>query len=239
MYVMRGRYLFGVVFGAALLASALLVVTMAPTAQSQGTEGVPSATCFGSPVTDGNFGATSGPDVLTGNPQVITDTADPDDVINGLGGDDTIRGEIDFSGTPPGGEDKLCGGPGDDPFIDGGDKSDKIDGGQGDDVLDGDNFPSPFSDVLKGRDGDDTFTGGQGNDKIKGGAGNDMIDVGTSTVSEGADTINAGPGDDTINAMEEPAKKDKVNCGSGEDTVISDGSDKIADNCENVEESMP
>lgn len=232
MYVMRGRYVSGVMFGAALLAAALLVVTMAPAAEG----GQSTATCMGKPVKDGNFGATSGPDVIVGNPQTALDTANTNDVINGLGGSDNIRGEGDFGGTPEGGIDRICGGGGDDGLLDGADKSDRVAGGPGDDIVDGDNFPSPFGDTLGGNDGDDTLTGGQGKDNSNGGKGADLIDVGTGTVAAGKDTIKGGPGDDTINGVESPSRPDDINCGGGDDTVTAGPNDRVAKNCENVTE---
>ena len=196
--------------------------------------------CFGDPVTDGNFGATEGPDNIIRDPQAFGDNDNPNDVINGLGGADTlIRGEGDFGGTPEGGVDKLCGGDGNDGLIDGADKSDKSDksdkvrGDAGDDIVDGDNFPSPFGDILRGDSGDDTLTGGQGNDNSEGGTGDDMIDVGAGTVAEGADNIKGGRGDDTINGVDD-GSVDKIDCGKGQDTVTAGPEDRVAGNCENT-----
>lgn len=227
MYVLKSRYY---VIGVALLAAAL-VLALAPVAQT----GIPSTpTCFNRALTDVG---TAGPDSLIGDPQTVGDNDNPNDVINGLGGDDPlIRGEADFSGMPEGGVDYLCGGKGDEGLIDGADKSDFVMGGEGDDVVDGDNFPSEFGDLLMGEEGNDTHTGGQGDDTIRGGPGDDMVDVGSGTVPEGADNIKTGAGDDTINGVDD-GSVDTIKCGTGTDTVTAGSEDIVADNCENVTES--
>lgn len=221
MYVLKSRYY---VLGVALLAAAL-VVALAPIAQSGEQQ-----TCFNRAV---NIPGTSGPDVIIGDPQTVGDTDNPNDVIHGFGGQDNIRGEGDFGGNPEGGVDYICGGQGDDPFMDGADKKDFIMGGDGNDLLDGDNFPSPFRDFLFGNSGDDTFTGGQGNDHIEGGSGGDMVDVGAGTVNAGADNVASGRGNDTINEAGDGAV-DTINCGSGRDTVTADANDNVSRNCEDV-----
>lgn len=229
MYATRAKGYFGVLLGAALLAATLVALLAPADAESQR---IPQ--CFGKAVTDGNFGATDGPDNIVGNPQTVLDDANPNDVINGLGGSDTlIRGEGDFGGTPEGGVDRLCGGDGDDGLIDGADKSDMVRGDAGNDIVDGDNFPSPFGDVLRGDSGDDTLTGGQGNDNSEGGTGNDMIDVGSGTVPEGADNIKGGRGNDTINGVDD-GSIDRIDCGKGNDTVTAGPEDRINRNCETV-----
>jgi Ca2+-binding RTX toxin-like protein len=55
----------------------------------------------------------------------------------------------------------------------------------------------------------------EGNDRICGLAGNDRIKAG-----EGNDTVIGGPG------------RDRISCGPGRDTVITDGHDVIAKDCE-------
>lgn len=222
VYVLKSRYY---VLGVALLAAAL-VLALAPVAQT----GV-SPTCFNRALTDVG---TSFPDSIIGDPQSPNDNDNPNDVINGLGGDDPlIRGEGDFGGTPEGGVDYLCGGAGNEGLIDGADKSDFVMGGKGDDVVDGDNFPSPFGDFLMGEVGNDTHTGGQGDDTIRGGRGDDMVDVGAGTVPEGADNIKTGAGDDTINGVDD-GSVDRIKCGTGEDTVTAGPEDIVAANCEDV-----
>ncbi len=220
-------------FGAsAFVAAALLVVllTAAPKAQSQENR----ATCFGKKVEQENKG-TGGPDVINGQ---FAEEGGKRDAIKTFGGDDIVRGEADFSGTPEGNIDLICLGKGDD-VADGADKADKIKGGKGDDTLDGDNFPSPFGDTLIGNRGADTFTGGQGRDTIRGGKGPDTIDMGSgTTVNAGADRVFGGRGDDTINEFGDGAR-DTINCGGGEDTVFADENDRVANNCENVINDAP
>lgn len=226
MYVLKSRYY---VLGVALLAAAL-VVALAPIAQSGEQQ-----TCFNRAV---NIPGTSGPDVIIGDPQTVGDTDNPNDVIHGFGGQDNIRGEGDFGGNPEGGVDYICGGQGDDPFMDGADKKDFIMGGDGNDLLDGDNFPSPFGDFLMGEKGNDTFTGGQGDDTIRGGPGDDMIDNaagGQGTPSAGRDNIAANGGNDTINEAND-GSRDTIECGPGNDTVMADNEDDVSSDCENVTE---
>ncbi len=172
---------------------------------------------------------TQGPDTIAGQFQSEGGARDG---IKTFGGDDTVRGEADFSGTPEGNRNFICLGGGAD-VADGADKADKIMGGAGNDTLDGDNFPSLFGDTLIGNSGNDTFTGGQGNDRIVGGSGGDMVDVGAGTVNAGADNVSSGRGNDTINEAGD-GRVDTINCGSGNDTVTADANDNVARNCESV-----
>ena len=89
------------------------------------------------------------PDVAGGAP------SDAADIINALGGNDTVDG---------------AGGPDN---IDGGDGDDDLQGGDGDDILSG----GIGADSLAGGAGSDTLDGGAGNDVLDGGAGlNDSAD---------------------------------------------------------------
>ncbi len=105
-----------------------------------------------------------------------------DQIIAGLGGNDTIYGR--------GGDDTLLGGDGDD-VIYGGIGADVLLGGADDDVLDGGNG----ADLLMGGAGDDTMDGGNGADTFDfdDGFGHDLIlgfQVGTDTLQI-ASNINA------------------------------------------------
>ncbi|MEJ7801674.1 MAG: hypothetical protein WKF60_14220, partial [Ilumatobacter sp.] len=86
-------------------------------------------------------------------------------------------------------------------------------------------------DVLSGLGGHDTITGGKGNDRILGGDGNDYIDGGL-----GEDTIDGGAGSDTILVAD--GKKDIVDCGDGNDRVVSDSIDVVT-NCEATSAPTP
>lgn len=103
-------------------------------------------------------------------------------VINGLGGDDTIKSglgmRIAYNGA-------IGGLP---QFIDGGDGNDTITGGGGNDSIDGGNG----DDVIYGGEGNDWLNGGAGNNKLYGEGGNDTLKAG-----EGADIFSGGAGVDT------------------------------------------
>jgi Ca2+-binding RTX toxin-like protein len=118
------------------------------------------------------------------------DTSSNDkDIINGLGGNDTINaGDA---------TDQVYGGNGDD-IINGGDNSDLLYGQAGVDTIHGnqisdDIYGGSEGDVIFGDAGDDTIYGGSGNDTINGGLDNDNIIGGY-----GADTLTGGGGNDTF-----------------------------------------
>jgi len=125
------------------------------------------------------------------------------DVIDGGGGNDTIRGN--------GGSDVLAGGIGNDQIwgrgmsspVDGNDAdADYIDGGTGNDQVIGD-------------DGDDVLIGGEGNDNIWG----DNNQAGTR---HGNDNVNAGVGDDFVSG---DGGDDTIDGGAGADTLTGDSVD--------------
>ena len=91
--------------------------------------------------------------------------------IDGLGGNDTIKGSQ--------GSDELRGGSG----------HDRLYGEGGNDTLRGDDG----NDILKGGSGDDMLFGGPGNDYLNGGSGNDVLDGGP-----GDDFLWGGSGDDIL-----------------------------------------
>jgi hypothetical protein len=134
---------------------------------------------------------TSGPDVLRG------DRSRND--ISGGAGDDRIFGRFQA--------DCLRGGRGDD-YIRGGNGTDAIRGNSGDDRLIG----GDQEDTILGEGGRDRILGGSDDDHLYGGAGRDFIRGG-----DGYDVVSAGPGNDTIDASR--GGLDKVDCGSGVDTV--------------------
>jgi CSLREA domain-containing protein len=136
---------------------------------------------------------TSGPDTLVGTPVR--------NEIHGGRGNDRIFGL--------GGADCLFGGLGDD-LIRGGNGADVIHGGAGNDTL----YGGRGDDAIHGESGNDHIYGGPGDDLLIGGPGNDYIKTGG-----GYDTVRAGPGNDFIDATGKGLAK--VDCGSGDDTVIA------------------
>jgi len=72
---------------------------------------------------------------------------------------------------------------------------------------------------------------------VDGGAGNDVITTGagpsTLTGGSGSDTLTGGPANDTIQARDRTV--DTIVCGTGDDTVTSDPEDKVAADCEHVD----
>lgn len=89
-------------------------------------------------------------------------------------------------------------------------------GGPGPDSL----FGGGGNDILRGLGGNDRLDGGAGNDHLFGGPGNDVIRGGA-----GRDVISGGPGRDTIDSAD--GVRDTVDCGSGNDTVKADSTDKL------------
>jgi Ca2+-binding RTX toxin-like protein len=100
---------------------------------------------------------------------------------------------------------------------------DNISGRAGDDDIQGDQG----DDELCGDQGDDHLNGGPGNDDLEGGPGNDVLVGG-----KGHDILEGGRGRDRIFARD--GMRDRINCGSGVDTVRADRADVVARNCEHV-----
>jgi Ca2+-binding RTX toxin-like protein len=73
-----------------------------------------------------------------------------------------------------------------------------------------------------------TLSGGDGNDSLEGGSGNDIL-----RGNKGVDTHAGGAGDDFIDVRGDRA--DIVSCGDGSDTVLADGTDSVAPDCESVD----
>ncbi|MGF9759576.1 glycosyl hydrolase family 28-related protein [Microvirga sp. 0TCS3.31] len=131
-----------------------------------------------------------------------------DDVMKGLGGNDTIRGR--------GGNDTLDGGSGNDKvYGDSGDDrvtgnigNDRVDGGSGNDYANG----GSGNDKVYGNAGLDRVYGGSGHDTVDGGSGNDWV-YGDS----GNDRVYGGSGDDVVNGG---AGNDRLYGGGGSDAFV-------------------
>ena len=161
---------------------------------------------------------TNGHDVLKGT--------DGKDNLLGLGGQDDLFGK--------GGSDNLVGGPGKDNVLGGderrprgGDKN--LAGGPGNDLVLG----GKGSDNIVGEDGNDLAGGASGADNILGGNGTDVLFDGEFR-GGAKDTLSGGDGNDFLNALNAPANRDVVSCGSGFDRVLADKKDAVAPDCEKV-----
>lgn len=136
-----------------------------------------------------------------------------DDVLYGMGGNDTIRGGSVMS---PGHADTLYGGDGDDVISAGQHayNSDELHGGLGNDTLQ----VAAGANGLFGDEGDDLLTAGSGgmyhgpSDYLDGGDGNDTLQGGTSA--------SGGDGDDQIECL--GATADAAG-GTGNDTISGMG----------------
>jgi hypothetical protein len=127
------------------------------------------------------------------------------DCVSGGSASDRLSGEA--------GRDRLAGNRGADRLFGGGGR-DRLIGAQG-------------NDGLQGRGGRDRLSGGAGPDRVNGGGGNDRISVGGGT-----NRASGGAGNDRISARN--GKRDKINCGRGNDTVRADANDRVNGNCETV-----
>ncbi|MCB1486878.1 MAG: autotransporter-associated beta strand repeat-containing protein, partial [Bauldia sp.] len=127
---------------------------------------------------------TSGPDLVDATHTVAGQAlpTDGDDLINGLGGKDTLSGLE--------GDDTILGGK----------ANDTLHGDEGDDTING----GKGKDKAFGGDGDDAIAGGGGNDRLKGDAGADTLDGGP-----GKDKLTGGADDDTF-VFANPNRPDKV-----------------------------
>jgi Ca2+-binding RTX toxin-like protein len=127
------------------------------------------------------YNGTSGPDTISGD-----QSGPDDDVINGLGGADTLSGLA--------ANDTLRGGGGAD-TLSGDDGDDTLEGGLGNDTLDG----GAGDDSLSGGDGNDTLRGGgTGLDVLNGDAGDDAIVVDAASHFVASELYDGGAGDDIL-----------------------------------------
>lgn len=139
------------------------------------------------------------------------------DVVFGLAGDDFLAGDA--------GRDCLYGGDGNDRLL-GGRGLDRVFGGSGADRLDGEDG---MGDALGGGAAHE----GRGGDELYGEAGKDrLVDV------RGRALLSGGAGNDRIDSRDvgrdDRRTADTVLCGTGDDVVLADESDRVAADCEHV-----
>lgn len=166
----------------------------------------------------------------------------------GTEGDDTLVGSPDADRLfGQGGTDRLYGRRGRD-LLDGGAGPDRVHGGRGNDQLAGQDgndrlFGEKGADRLTGGPGDDDLFVGAGRDVAEGGPGDDRIYAKTMRDIDGradraGDRLRGGRGADTIFARDGEA--DRIWCGPGNDRVVIDFKDELADaSCETVERGAP
>jgi Ca2+-binding RTX toxin-like protein len=161
-----------------------------------------------------SFGLTNAPDTFTGGLG--------GDRVNALGGNDTVRGGPN--------RDCLAGNSGAD-RVRGDSDADRIRGNSGNDRVSGDSS----NDRVAGDSGNDRASGGSGNDRVSGGSGRDRVsgNSGRDRLSggRGRDRIAGNSGNDRISARD--GQRDRVNCGSGRDSVRADRIDVLR-RCERV-----
>lgn len=91
-------------------------------------------------------------------------------------------------------------------------------------------------DRLRGTRRDDLVAGGRGNDRLNGSGGDDCVsgEAGNDKLSGGGgkDKVKGGGGKDKVKAAD--GKKDKVNCGGGDDRATVDPEDRVH-NCEEID----
>ena len=180
------------------------------------------------------------------------------DRLAGRGGNDTLYGGH--------GQDSLAGGPGSDAmFARDGERDTITCGGGGDtasvDALDqvardceqvarasASSSPAPSdtggggsgriirgtprNDVLVGGPGNDQIYGEGGNDRIVGNGGNDILVGGP-----GQDVVDAGAGNDSVSVAD--GARDRVDCGGGRDSAVSDRQLDTLTGCESSSPTSP
>ena len=80
--------------------------------------------------------------------------------------------------------------------------------------------------MIAGDAGNDRISGDLGGDRLSGGDGNDNLDGG-----DGRNPYFGGTGDDVVDAAN--GSVERIDCGSGRDTVRADGRDRLR-GCERV-----
>ena len=138
----------------------------------------------------------------------------------GTQGDDEMRGATSGSGWPDvmrgrGGKDVMYG------YLYG----DTIYGEGGSDTL----YGGIHDDELWGGADNDILYGSLGNDRLLGGTGADELDGADPYDGELLDVLRGGDGPDLIKAQD--VRKDKIDCGEGNDSGYWDADDEVV-NCE-------
>ncbi len=156
------------------------------------------------------------------NADAIAPGAAPDDdVVDALGGDDTVAAgegeDIVFGGS---GDDEVDGGEGDDiifgdstlggPATEDGD--DDLSGGAGDDQI----FGEGGDDTISGGDGNDLISGGDGIDELSGGADRDTFtDITAGDIVDGGETTTSGDPADDFDTLDLTGAAEAENPGGG------------------------
>ena len=129
-------------------------------------------------------------------------------VIDGTAGDDRLNGTSV--------SDSIFGHGGND-TINGRGAKDELWGGFDADTL----YGQGNNDTLHGEGGNDTLAGGPGDDELRG--------------ADGVDVLTGGANDDRLYDKDgNAAETDRFNCGTGDDTVRADPTDRVLASCENV-----
>ena len=165
-----------------------------------------------------------GNDKITGGSgaDVIFDYYGASDIDGGDGDDAIIASGRSKDGSQVY-DSVLRGGKGDD-YLEGGLGNDKLDGGEGHDVL----YGLQGDDLLLGNKGSDYLDGGSGSDTLKGGSGSDTLVGG-----KGDDTLLGGSGNDLligasgVDNMEGGEGADRIYKDSKQDTAETDADDKV------------
>ena len=157
---------------------------------------------------------------------------DGDDLLVGGLGADRMSGNLGNDRLRGGSAgDRLIGGFGND-TIHGQSGSDRVNAERGRDRVNG----GSANDVISAGSSGDRVAGDQGNDRINGNSGNDLLkgNSGRDRIagSTGADRISGGSGADRISARD--GRRDRINCGTGRDSVTADRRDRVSRNCERV-----
>ncbi|MBW0144476.1 calcium-binding protein [Sphingomicrobium clamense] len=130
-----------------------------------------------------------------------------DDLITGLGGNDSIAGGF--------GHDTLRGGAGDD-HVNGDYGNDIVDGGEGNDLLTG----GYGNDIIQGGDGADRLSDVGGDDQLVGGGGADDIRIQRLYSTDETITIDAGLGDDFVLYHYRFTSNTTIDLGAGDDNLL-------------------
>ena len=223
--------------------------------------GFPTATFPGCPTLTANVirgtaaantinGTTAADRIFAGTGNAVVDALAGNDCVDLGEGDDRGQGglgnDLIVSGI---GRDRVSGSAGND-VMRGNSGNDRLDGGRGNDRLAGDSgndtlLGSFGNDRLHGVRGKDRISGSRGRDRINGGSSGDRISGGSSgdriSGDQGSDRINGNSGNDRIKGNSGNDRitsldnsRDRVNCGTGRDSVLADRRDIVSRNCERV-----